>query len=132
MRLTATNQPHILEIWNKVSTSSIPSYPTLTSTADVAIMGESNGASGSASLSGALAQADLNFDGKKDLVVGEGQGQKVYVFYNDGTYPASPNNADQTYTGENDYDYFGNAVGLARTPNARFVFLSCDISSRGH
>ncbi|MCB9818110.1 FG-GAP repeat protein, partial [Candidatus Nomurabacteria bacterium] len=58
----------------------------------------------------AIAMADLNNDGKEDLIVGapgynSGQGG-VYIFYNDGNYPTRGGGADVVLTGETS-SYFG-------------------------
>ncbi len=45
-----------------------------------------------------LTTGDLNADGKTDLIVGAGNGTRTYVFYNDGSYPATSAGADVTIT----------------------------------
>lgn len=51
-----------------------------------------------------LATGDFNADGKTDLAVGarrySSDAGRVYVFYNDGTYPSLASNADAKMTGE--------------------------------
>ena len=75
------------------------SIPTTAATADVIITGESlNNFFGIS-----LAAGDFNSDGKTDLAVGAStysSSGRVYVFYNDGTYPITAAAADAIITGE--------------------------------
>ena len=61
-----------------------------------------------------LATGDFNADGKTDLAVA-GRAfttttGRVYIFYNDGSYPAASLSADVIITGEVTYSYFGQFV----------------------
>ncbi|MDD2766136.1 MAG: FG-GAP-like repeat-containing protein, partial [Candidatus Moranbacteria bacterium] len=68
------------------------SYPITATTADVAITGGTNfGAYG-------LIVGDFNADGKTDIAIGTFNSW-VYIFHNDGAYPATYTTADITITG---------------------------------
>jgi hypothetical protein len=75
------------------------SIPTTAATADVTITGNAYSDMGSALVAG-----DFNSDGRTDLAVGAYNENKSYIFYNDGSYPATTASADVTITGGN---YFG-------------------------
>ena len=85
------------------------SYPAGAATADVTLTGEASSAFGIS-----LAAGDFNADGKTDLVVGayaySTNTGRVYIFYNDGAYPAGATSADVTLTGGATNDYFGNSL----------------------
>ncbi|MCW1888509.1 MAG: VCBS repeat-containing protein, partial [Candidatus Moranbacteria bacterium] len=71
------------------------SIPTSTASADVYIP-----ISSIATTRLSLAAQDINTDGRVDIVFSDGGGtNSVYVFYNDGSYPASSSLADKVYTG---------------------------------
>jgi hypothetical protein len=56
---------------------------------------------------------DFNADGKVDLAVGAevtGSSGRVYIFYNDGSYPSAVGNADITLDGEGNSTRFGYAL----------------------
>jgi hypothetical protein len=82
------------------------------SNADVVITGEST----EDSFGGILLPGDFNADGKTDLAVGAelypnwNELGRVYIFYNDGTYPTSASSADAVITGERNGCYFGSAL----------------------
>src|SRR3990167_2469730 len=65
----------------------------------------------SSSFGVSLASGDFNADGKTDLAVGASgystNTGRVYLFYNDGAYPAGAATADVTLTGETTNNYFG-------------------------
>jgi hypothetical protein len=85
--------------------------PTSTATADVTITGEAT----SNEFGHALAAADLNTDGRTDLVVGAesyaGTG-RAYVFYNDGSIPATASTADLKITGGGTSQNFASALAV--------------------
>ncbi len=60
---------------------------------------------------GALASGDFNADGKIDLAVSSymytNKTGRVYLFYNDGSYPATATSADVIFTGDSILTYFG-------------------------
>jgi len=74
--------------------------------ADVIITGEASSRFGISTIAG-----DFNADGRTDLVVGGDyyitQTGRVYIFYNDGSYPASAADADAIITGRATTDRFG-------------------------
>ncbi len=86
------------------------SYPADPANADVIIAGESNSRMGRS-----MSTGDFNSDGRVDLAVGSeyypntNKG-RVYIFYNDGSYPATASSADVAITGETDGDYFANIL----------------------
>ncbi|OGI30340.1 MAG: hypothetical protein A3G09_02610, partial [Candidatus Moranbacteria bacterium RIFCSPLOWO2_12_FULL_48_12] len=84
------------------------SYPAGAATADVTLTGETG------SGFGGLASGDFNADGKTDLAVGASSYStntgRVYIFYNDGSYPAGASTADLTLTGETTSNYFGSLL----------------------
>ncbi|MCW1888719.1 MAG: FG-GAP-like repeat-containing protein, partial [Candidatus Moranbacteria bacterium] len=94
------------------------SIPTTAATADVKINGEEFGSYGE-SFSQSLVVGDLNADSKIDLAVGSpwagatasGKG-RVYIFYNDGSYPTTAATADVIIEGASSDDTFGSAVGV--------------------
>ena len=61
-----------------------------------------------------FASADCNADGEADLIIGAGNSYaatgKIYVFYNDGSYPSSAGLSDITIDGEETSDGFGENV----------------------
>ncbi|MDP1620099.1 MAG: FG-GAP-like repeat-containing protein, partial [bacterium] len=83
------------------------SMPTAAASADTAIDGETT----SNYFGRFLAAGDFNADGRTDLAVGASwysvRTGRAYIFYNDGSYPASASSADATITGEATDDYFG-------------------------
>ncbi|NTW14217.1 MAG: hypothetical protein HGA31_04280 [Candidatus Moranbacteria bacterium] len=84
------------------------SIPVSAATADVNITGENN----SDYFGITLVPGDFNADGKTDFAVGAQQyvtdnGGRVYIFYNDGSYPSLAVNADVKMTGETSVDIFG-------------------------
>ena len=91
------------------------SYPSAMDSADVIITGES----GTSRFGMSMTKADMNLDGKADLIVGgdkynSNQG-RAYVFYADGTYPSGASGADEIYTGEStEAAFFGNAVAVGK------------------
>jgi len=84
------------------------SYTATASTADVIINGEAN----SNFFGNNMVVGDFNSDGRTDLAVGAYQyGSyvgRVYVFYNDGSIPATASTADVKILGEVANGYFGN------------------------
>ncbi|MCW1888720.1 MAG: FG-GAP-like repeat-containing protein [Candidatus Moranbacteria bacterium] len=76
---------------------------------EIRINGEAGGAFGDSFVAG-----DLNADGKIDLVVGSSEYSsstgRVYIFYNDGSYPAGSTNADVVITGEGSSNWFGSGL----------------------
>lgn len=50
---------------------------------------------------GVVAIGDLDADGDDDLIVSAHSAARIYVFYNDGTYPTTSTSADLTITGPN-------------------------------
>ena len=87
-------------------------WPTDAASADNIITGEAV----SNTFGVSMTAGDLNGNGKTDLVVGAdtyngGQG-RVYVFENDGTYPAGAAGADAIFTGQVG-DAFGVAVAVS-------------------
>ncbi len=89
------------------------SIPTTASTADVTISGEWAGTY----FGNALAAGDWNADGRTDLAVAAdsyngmySNGGRVYIFYNDDSYPTLAASADVVFTGEATNNYFGYAL----------------------
>jgi hypothetical protein len=82
------------------------SIPTTAATADVMIIGE-EGLSSRFGFS--MVAGDLNADGKTDLAIGAYRGSRAYVFYNDGSYPATATAADVIIAGAGG-DYFGQSL----------------------
>jgi hypothetical protein len=87
------------------------SYPTVASSADVAITGATSTYFGTA-----LAAGDFNYDGRTDLAVGAPQYSaatgRTYLFYNDGSIPTAASSADVTITGPTTNSYFGNVLAV--------------------
>ncbi len=83
------------------------SIPTTAATADVTITGETT----SNQFGNSLTSGDFNSDGKMDLVVGAtgyiSSTGRVYIFYNDGSYPSGASSADTIITGESTSNAFG-------------------------
>ncbi|MCB9812496.1 FG-GAP repeat protein [Candidatus Nomurabacteria bacterium] len=80
---------------------------------EMKITGEGTGNS----FASAIAMADLNHDGKDDLIVGASAYDstyinvgKVYIFYNDGNYPARAGRADHVIVGANLNALFGTSM----------------------
>ncbi len=86
------------------------SIPTTDGTADVAITG--NGVVGL--FGSGLLVGDFNTDGRTDLVVAANQHTsstgRVYIFYNDGSFPSTVDSADVTLIGEATSNDFGIAL----------------------
>ncbi len=83
------------------------SIPTTAATADVTLDGVSGD---SAAFGRMLAVADMNLDGEVDLLAGANTSTtagSVYIFYNDGSYPAGATTADHTIVGQAVNDFFG-------------------------
>ncbi|MFA6183734.1 MAG: FG-GAP-like repeat-containing protein [Parcubacteria group bacterium] len=83
-------------------------YPTSSTDANIII----TGANSTTHFGVSLATGDFNYDGKDDLAVGASYSVtgKVYVFYNDGTYPSTVSGADEIIGGESKTDYFGQTL----------------------
>ena len=86
------------------------SIPTTAATADTTLTG-----SGTSTRFGiSLATGDVNADGRADLIVGasaySNSTGRVYIFYNDGSYPSGATTADITFTGESLSSLYGIAV----------------------
>ena len=83
-------------------------YPANDSGADV-IIGDFGG-----TFSNKIATIDLNSDGRMDLVAGNTEYSsnvgRVYIFYNDGSYPSSSSGADAVISGVSSDDYFGSMI----------------------
>jgi FG-GAP repeat/FG-GAP-like repeat len=86
------------------------SIPTTAATADVIIDNEAT----SDAFGEVLGAADMNADGKVDLIV---SAQEIttntghaYIFYNDGTYPTLAASADKIYRGATTSNYFGSSL----------------------
>ena len=81
--------------------------PTTTTSADVIIQGGTT----SDEFGDTMIAGDFNADGKTDLAVSSymysNKFGRVYVFYNDGSYPATANSADVIFTGDSILTYFG-------------------------
>ena len=86
------------------------SMPTVADSADLIITGEDYENFFGSSLS----SADLNSDNQTDLIVGaKGYSTnkgRVYIIYNDGSYPTLAANADIKIDGENNNDNFGYSI----------------------
>ncbi len=87
------------------------SIPTTAGTADVTI----TGASSSDQFGKSLAVGDINTDSFPDIIIGA-QGYststgRVYIYYNDGSYPTTAATADANLTGETTSTQYG--AGLA-------------------
>lgn len=87
------------------------SIPTTAATADVTISGESSGSY----FGGAIRAADFNGDGRTDFAVGanltSSTAGRAFIFYNDGSYPATGASADVIFTGgEAASDAFGTSL----------------------
>jgi hypothetical protein len=83
-------------------------YPSSAASADVII----DGAASSSYFGEGLAAGDFNADGRTDLAVGDTRAGgsfngRVFVFYNDGSYPATTSSADAVMNGSAANDYFG-------------------------
>jgi hypothetical protein len=82
-------------------------YPTTAATADVIIQGEGT----SNNFGNSLVAGDFNADGKTDLSVGADANSsstgRVYIFYNDGSYPTAAASADVIIQGEGTSNQFG-------------------------
>ena len=82
-------------------------YPAAAASADVIITGETV----SSNFGYSLMVEDMNQDGQKDLIVGAykytSYTGRVYIFHNDGAYPAAAASADVIITGEIASGYFG-------------------------
>ena len=87
------------------------SWPADVASADVII----SGSAGNLEFGSCLVAADMNADGRADLIAGAGayfnSTGSVYVFYNDGSYPASNISADVTLMGAGGYFGLRLAVG---------------------
>jgi hypothetical protein len=87
-------------------------YPSTASTADAIITGEATGNTFGSSLS----VGDFNTDAQVDLAVGANlygtNAGRVYIFYNDGLYPATASTADSVITGESSNNNFGNSLAV--------------------
>ncbi|MBZ5529515.1 MAG: FG-GAP-like repeat-containing protein, partial [Acidobacteriia bacterium] len=86
------------------------SIPNSAGSPDAVITGETTGDY----FGNSIASADLNQDGKTDLVVSakgntSGKG-RVYIFYQGSSYPASAASASATISGENTGDAFGTSL----------------------
>ncbi|MEF3692151.1 MAG: FG-GAP-like repeat-containing protein [Candidatus Moraniibacteriota bacterium] len=83
------------------------SIPTSVTSADIII----NGISNDQSFGGGVQAGDIDGDGDDDIVVGAtsyGSGDgRVFVFYNDSTWPTSATNADLVIAAHTDDGYFG-------------------------
>lgn len=86
------------------------SIPTLAVNADIKITGEA----ASNYFSSAMTSGDFNSDGVTDLAIGSynytSNTGRVYLFYNDGSTPATAASADVIITGETTNNYFGIAM----------------------
>ena len=86
------------------------SMPTTPETADASITGENL----ENFFSYTLSSGDMNNDNQTDIVVGaKGYNTntgRVYIIYNDGTYPASATDSDIKIDGENSNDNFGYSI----------------------
>jgi hypothetical protein len=86
------------------------SYGDSATNADVVITGQATGDY----FGYDVATGDLNADGKTDLIVGTQlyatNTGRVYIFYNDGIYPGSADNADVFITGEATSNGFSSAL----------------------
>ena len=100
------NQSGISVYYNHGSYSSIPRSPDLGITFD-----ESGGIN-------SFESADLDADGDNDLIAanyngGEDSGiGRVYIFYNDDSYPNNVSEADVVIDGEGDDNYFGRSLAV--------------------
>jgi FG-GAP repeat/FG-GAP-like repeat len=103
--------------------------PSTAATADVIITGAANTAFG-----GALASADMNYDGKTDLIVGGSTYStntgRAYIFYNDGSIPNTAATADVTIDGTTSGDYFGGALTVGDVDKNNRVDLI--VGASGH
>ena len=75
------------------------SIPTTAATSDVTIFGTA----ANEYFGTSLVAGDFNVDGKIDLAVSGWYSSKVFVFYNDGSYPALSSGAEVQITGSNDF-----------------------------
>ena len=86
------------------------SMPTTPETADVIISGEAQ----ESWFGSTLSSGDLNSDNQTDLIIGaKGYSTnkgRVYIIYNDGSYPSLATDADIKIDGENDNDNFGYSI----------------------
>lgn len=88
------------------------SWPSGTDGADAVITnGEVNGSNGYERFGSQLAVGDFNADGRSDLAVAspgyDTDTGRVYVFYQESSWPTSPMDAEAILTGENEGDQFG-------------------------
>ena len=85
------------------------SIPTTAASADITILGYGT----AYSFGFSLAAADINTDGRTDLIVGTSHNTslgQVSVFYNDGSYPATAASADVVIFGDSSGSRFGSAI----------------------
>jgi len=86
------------------------SIPTTAATADVIITGEAT----SNYFGTSMTSGDFNYDGRVDLGVGtrgySSYTGRTYIFYNDGSIPATAATADVIITGEATSNYFGYSI----------------------
>jgi hypothetical protein len=85
-------------------------FPASATSADVIIAGETNSLFGVS-----LVPGDFNADGTTDLAVGgdyysANYTGRVYVFYNDGSFPTAAGSADVIITGESTLTQFGSGL----------------------